>query len=200
MPEPSWEELCKGCWVCSFPAFSCSCWSCLLCWLDRVGPAGSGWGCYLPLLVTLVLWSLLTLEQSTWCCQTLCKLSISPQSCLLLQRWCTRSHSAHPKVKASLCSLGGSLPPPLSLLCCESTSCLRSTVLRALKSLKRLAMKILVWDKEVGSGAFSTSPEPRQGQAGLSSLGWPVHATSTGAQGWYWSCCDSFPVLPDHYL
>lgn len=35
------------------------------------------------------------------------------------------SHRARHKVKASLCSLRSSSSPPLSLLCCESTSCLK---------------------------------------------------------------------------
>lgn len=107
----------------------------LCCRPGRVGPVPIGREGSVPLCCwSLMLWSLFSLRpdlqrHSSEAC-------VVPSTCVhwaspLQPAPCLKDgvhlsfHRARRKVKASLCSLWSSSSPPLSLLCCESTSCLK---------------------------------------------------------------------------
>lgn len=125
-----------GHWACSSPAFFYPCQSWLLsCWPGNVGPVQiDREGCMPLCWWSLMLWSLFSARADLqWHSSKAC---VVPSTCVywaspLKPAPCLKdgvhlsSYRACHKVKASLCSLWSSSSPPLSLLCCESTSCLK---------------------------------------------------------------------------
>lgn len=162
VPEPSQEGLLWG--IGSLGSFLLPLPSWLLsCWPGNVGPVQTGGEGCIPLCSwSLRLWSLFSARGDLqWHSSKACVVPstcvhwaspLKPGSCLedgVHLRFCR----AHRKVKASLCSLWSS-SFPLSLLCCESTSCLKISNSECSKNLlfMRPVKKIYVWNKEVENG------------------------------------------------